>query len=76
MLSAASAWRYVNSQSGVLPYDDIDSLVWYQVGTLGTAGALVKSVGAMGLTTNNGWGEVISGEKALDTDGDGIPDFF
>ena len=27
MLSAASAWRYVNSQSGVLPYDDIDSLV-------------------------------------------------
>lgn len=76
MLSAASAWRYVNSQSGVLPYDDIDSLVWYQVGTLGTAGALVKSVGAMGLTTNNGWGEVIAGEKSLDTDGDGIPDFF
>ena len=76
MLSAASALRYVTSQSGVLPYDDIDSLVWYQVGTLGIAGALVKSVGAMGLTTNNGWGEVISGEKALDTDGDGIPDFF
>jgi hypothetical protein len=30
----------------------------------------------MGLTTNNGWGEVIAGEKSLDTDGDGIPDFF
>lgn len=76
MLSAASAWRYVTSQSGVLPYDDIDSLVWYQVGTLGTAGALVKSVGAMGLKTNNGWGEVIAGKAATDSDKDGIPDYF
>lgn len=76
MLSAASAWRYVTSQSGVLPYDDIDSLVWYQVGTLGTAGALVKSVGAMGLKTNNGWGEVIAGKAATDSDKDGMPDYF
>ena len=76
MLTAASAWRYVNSQSGVLPYDDIDSLVWYQVGTLGTAGALVKSVGAMGLKTNNGWGEVIAGKAATDSDKDGMPDYF
>lgn len=76
VLSAASAWRYVNSQSGVLPYDDIDSLVWYQVGTLGTAGALVKSVGAMGLKTNNGWGEVIAGKAPQDSDKDGIPDYF
>ena len=76
MLTAASAWRYVNSQSGVLPYDDIDSLVWYQVNTLGTAGALVKSVGAMGLKTNNGWGEVIAGKAATDSDKDGMPDYF
>ena len=76
MLSAASAWRYVTSQSGVLPYDDIDSLVWYQVNTLGTAGALVKSVGAMGLKTNNGWGEVIAGKAATDSDKDGMPDYF
>ena len=76
MLSAASAWRYVTSQSGVLPYDDIDSLVWYQVNTLGTAGALVKSVGAMGIKTNNGWGEVIAGKAATDSDKDGMPDYF
>ena len=76
MLTAASAWRYVNSQSGVLPYDDIDSLIWHQVGTLGKEGALVKSVGAMGIKTNNGWGEVITGEAATDSDKDGMPDYF
>ncbi|OWV12172.1 hypothetical protein B7989_07495 [Fibrobacter sp. UWB5] len=76
MLSAASAWRYVNSQSGVLPYDDIDSLIWHQVGTLGKEGALVKSVGAMGIKTNNGWGEVIAGDAATDSDKDGMPDYF
>lgn len=76
LLSAASAWRYVNSQSGVLPYDDIDSLVWYQMGTLGTAGALVKSVGDMGIKTNGGWGEVIAGTAAKDSDKDGMPDYF
>lgn len=76
MMSAASAWRYVTSQSGVLPYDDIDSLIWHQVGTLGKEGALVKSVSAMGLKTNNGWGEVIAGKAATDSDKDGMPDYF
>ena len=76
MLSAASAWRYVTSQSGVLPYDDIDSLIWHQVGTLGKEGALVKSVGAMGIKTNNGWGEVVAGKAATDSDKDGMPDYF
>ena len=76
MMSAASAWRYVTSQSGVLPYDDIDSLIWHQVGTLGKEGALVKSVGAMSLKTNNGWGEVIAGKAATDSDKDGMPDYF
>ena len=76
VMSAASAWRYVTSQSGVLPYDDIDSLVWSQVNTLGKAGALVKSVGAMGIKTNNGWGEVIAGTAAKDSDKDGMPDYF
>lgn len=75
VLSAPTAWRFVNSQSGVLPYDDIDSLVWYQMSTLGTAGQLYKSETETGLS-NNGWGEILSGEKPLDTDGDGIPDYF
>ena len=76
MLSAATAWRYVNSQSGVLPYDDIDSLIWHQASTLGKAGALVKSVADMGIKTNNGWGEVIAGKAATDSDKDGMPDYF
>ena len=76
VLSAASAWRYVTSQSGVLPYDDMDSLIWYQASTLGTAGALVKSVAAVGVMTNNGWGEVIAGTAAKDSDKDGMPDYF
>lgn len=74
--SAATAWRLVNSQSGVLPYDDIDSLIWYQASTLGKEGALVKSVGAMGLTKNDGWGEVIAGKPEVDSDKDGMPDYF
>ncbi len=74
--SAATAWRLVNSQSGVLPYDDIDSLIWHQAGTLGKEGALVKSVADMKLSANNGWGEVLSGELPLDSDGDGMPDYF
>ena len=76
MLSAASAWSYVTSQSGVFPYDDIDSLIWHQVGTLGKEGALVKSVGAMGIKTNNGWGEVVAGKADTDSDKDGMPDYF
>ena len=74
--SAATAWRLVNSQSGVLPYDDIDSLIWHQAGTLGKDGALVKSVVGIGLSANGGWGEVLSGELPLDSDGDGMPDYF
>ena len=46
------------------------------MGTLGKAGALVKSVSAMGLKTNNGWGEVIAGKAATDSDKDGMPDYF
>ena len=48
----------------------------FGVGTLGKEGALVKSVGAMGLKTNNGWGEVIAGKAATDSDKDGMPDYF
>jgi len=74
--SAATAWRLVNSQSGVLPYDDIDSLIWYQASTLGAEGALVKSVADMGIKENNGWGYVQTGKAPQDTDKDGIPDYF
>lgn len=76
LYSAATAWRLVNSQSGVLPYDDIDSLVWYQMSTLGSAGKLVQKISDMGLKTNDGWGEVIAGKAETDSDKDGMPDYF
>ncbi|MCQ2105832.1 MAG: hypothetical protein MJZ26_08580 [Fibrobacter sp.] len=81
MLSAASAWRYVNSQSGVLPYDDIDSLIWYQASTLGkvgghdASGSLYTTEAQTGLA-DNGWGIIKGGEKPADSDNDGVPDFF
>lgn len=73
--SAATAWRLVNSQSGVLPYDDIDSLVWSQMSSLGEHGQLYKSETETGLN-DNGWGYILPGEKPLDSDNDGMPDFF
>ncbi len=49
-------------RSSAFPYDDIDSLIWRQAGTLGKEGALVKSVAGMGVSANGGWGEVLAGE--------------
>lgn len=75
ILSAPTAWRFVNSQSGALPYDDIDSLIWYQMSSLGTEGRLYTSETQTGLS-DNGWGKILDGEKPTDTDGDGMPDYF
>lgn len=73
--SAETAWRLVTSQSGALPYDDIDSLVWSQINSLGSAGVLYTSQEQTGLS-NNGYGEILGGEKPLDSDNDGMPDYF
>src|SRR5574344_1769405 len=63
------------SQTGDLPYDDVDSLIWSQVNSLGKAGTLYTTQASTGLA-NNGYGVIDSGTKSADTDGDGMPDYW
>ena len=73
--SAATAYRLVTSQTGVLPYNQLDSLVWSQVGSLGKAGQIYTSQTQTGLS-NNGYGTIATGTRATDSDNDGMPDFW
>jgi len=84
--TAASAFRIVTSLSGTLPYNQLDSLIWGQVNKLG-AGTEGQGAGTPGPATlyttqvqtglgNNGYGNIVTGTKATDTDGDGMPDFW
>jgi len=84
--TAASAFRIVTSRSGALPYDQMDSLIWGQVNTLGkgTEGQGAGTSGPASLYTsqtqtglgNNGYGTILSGTKPTDSDNDGMPDFW
>jgi len=73
--SAATAYRLVTSQTGALPYDQLDSLIWSQVGSLGKSGQLYTTQTATGLS-NNGYGTIAGGTRATDSDNDGMPDFW
>src|SRR5574344_998365 len=73
--STKTAFRLVTSQTGDLPYDDVDSLIWSQVNSLGKAGTLYTTQASTGLA-NNGYGVIDSGTKSADTDGDGMPDYW
>ncbi len=76
--SAATAFRLVTSLSGTLPYDDVDSLVWSEINSLGKKGTVFSSSSlhsSLGLS-NDGYGEILAGEAPVDTDGDGMPDFW
>lgn len=84
---AATAYRVASSRSGALPRDQLDSLVINQMKTLGsgTTGTTVGTVGPDGgLYTsqtqtglpNSGYGILNGGTASLDTDGDGMPDYW
>lgn len=74
--SPATAFRLVTSQSGTLPYDPMDSLIWAQVNSLkGGPSSLYTTQTQTGLD-NNGYGTIRSGTKRTDTDNDGMPDFW
>jgi autotransporter-associated beta strand protein len=85
--SPNAAYRYAVSSAGTLPRDQLDDLVLSQVKTLGNGptgtgvgtagpdGNLYTSQAQTGLG-NNGYGTINGGVPALDSDGDGMPDFW
>jgi hypothetical protein len=85
--TAQSAYRITVSQAGALPRDPVDALIVSQMRTLGkgTPGGGANTVGpGSGLYTsqaqtglsNNGYGDITGGTKPVDTDNDGMPDFW
>ncbi|HTR41167.1 MAG TPA: autotransporter-associated beta strand repeat-containing protein [Pseudomonadales bacterium] len=76
--SATAAYRYDVSLAGAFPADQVDQLVFNDVTSLGTngmGGGLWTSQTQTGLG-NNGYGVIVPGTAAVDTDGDGIPDYY
>ncbi len=75
LYSATTAFRLVTSQSGALPRDQLDSLIWSQVNSLGKQGTIYTSQTATGLG-NSGYGTTATGTRAADMDNDGMPDYW
>jgi hypothetical protein len=87
ILSPASACRRALSRAGALPLDEMDVLIMNQVktlgsgtvglgaGTVGPDGALYTSQTQTGLG-NNGYGTIAGGTAPLDTDADGMPNYW
>jgi autotransporter-associated beta strand protein len=76
--STTAAYRYDVSLAGAFPADQVDQLVFNDVMSLGTSGmgaGLWTSQTQTGLG-NNGYGVITPGTAAVDTDGDGIPDYY
>jgi hypothetical protein len=85
--SPVTAFRAALSQAGALPRSQVDDLVLSQIKTLGsgTPGTGAGTVGpGSGLYTsqlttglgNNGYGVINGGAPAVDTDNDGMPDYW
>jgi autotransporter-associated beta strand protein len=78
ILSTASAYRADVSLAGALPADQVDALVLVDVTSLGTTGkgpGLWTTQASTGLG-NNGYGVLTPGVPPVDTDGDGMPDYW
>jgi len=85
--SPATAYHLAVSQSGALPHDELDALLISQIqtlgngvagtgaGTAGPSGGLYTSQAQTGLG-NNGYGNITGGTTPVDTDGDGMPDYW
>lgn len=82
-----STYRIAVSQAGALPRDEMDSLLLGQIktlgsgssgtgaGTTGPGGGLYTTQASTGLG-NNGYGTITGGAPAVDSDSDGLPDFW
>lgn len=87
VMSAALAWRNDLSLAGALPHDEMDALIISQMktlgngtsgtgaGTTGPGGGLYTTQASTGLD-NNGYGIITGGATPMDTDGDGMPDYW
>jgi autotransporter-associated beta strand protein len=87
VFSQVSAYRMAISQTGALPRDEMDTLLLGQIKTLGNGptgtgagtagpnGGLYTSQTQTGLG-NNGYGTIVGGAPPIDSDGDGLPDFW
>lgn len=76
--SPLTAYRNDVSLAGAWPLDQADQLVKLDVlsaGTVGVGGGLWTSQNQSGLG-NDGYGIITPGTAAVDTDGDGIPDYY
>jgi autotransporter-associated beta strand protein len=82
-----STYRIAMSQAGAWPRDEMDSLLLGQIktlgngttgtgaGTVGPGGGLYTSQSSTGLG-NNGYGTIAGGAPPVDSDNDGLPDFW
>lgn len=87
VFSAATAYRVAVSRAGALPFSQVDNLVISQLKTLGSGttgtgagttgpdGGLYGSQIDTGLG-NNGYGTINGGVAPIDSDGDGMPDYW
>ncbi len=73
--STTVAYRNDVSLSGALPHDQVDQLVVADVMSLGATGQMWTSQTATGLD-NNGYGVINGGVAPVDSDGDGMPDYW
>jgi autotransporter-associated beta strand protein len=82
-----STYRIAMSQAGAWPRDEMDSLLLSQIktlgsgttgtgaGTAGPGGGLYTTQSSTGLG-NNGYGTITGGAPSVDSDGDGLPNFW
>jgi len=73
--STVAAYRIDVSLSGTYPRDQVDSQVVSQVMSLGTAGRMFNSESDT-LLGNSGYGIINGGIASIDSDGDGMPDYW
>jgi autotransporter-associated beta strand protein len=73
--SALAAYRIDVSSSGAQPSDQLDQQIVSQVTSLGTAGRIMGAPTDTGVG-NGGYGVITTGTLPVDTDGDGMPDYW
>ncbi len=70
-----TAYRNDVSLAGAFPHDQVDQQVAGDVTSLGTRGQMWTTQTATGLG-NNGYGNINGGSAPVDTDQDGLPDYW